>query len=81
MNWQPIETAPKDGTEILLVWDWVTDISKGRGIIMSKWHCSTHMFSAIDHDCRRNPKPECKVGWGYWGGSFSYWMPLPELPK
>jgi hypothetical protein len=38
-EWQPIETAPKDGTEILACWDAPTPEYKARGLI--RW----------DHNC------------------------------
>lgn len=66
MGWQPIETAPKDGTRLDLwsengwrypnaAWDWVGD---GMG-----W-TDAHHHGSIEE-----------------GGPFTHWMPLPEPPK
>ena len=73
MQWQPIETAPKDGTEVLLyqprgafkpwkgrIRDWAVNIGY--------WH--------------QPGNPEHP---GYWMGNRqmrpTHWMPLPEPPR
>ena len=74
MKWQPIETAPKDGTEILLLipLDWQSStiieprIGKGRYVATGWFTCE---------------------GWlnrlGQWVNEETptHWMPLPEPPK
>jgi len=65
MNWQPIETAPKDGTFVLLsghelpVWQgsWVGRVGR---YPINGWT----RFNSVDID---------------W--SPTHWMPLPEPPK
>lgn len=71
-DWQPIETAPRDGTRVLL---WACDpcYPKGKPLVgyfeNNKWHLSGHEFT------------EC------WINNFdeyfnpTHWMPLPEPPK
>jgi hypothetical protein len=70
MNWQPIETAPRDGKENVLLFDgktvsaggWTTDLDAG-----AEYEGQLGMF-----------------GW-WWieGGDCAptHWMPLPEPPK
>ena len=70
-DWQPIETAPKDGTRILL---WDTDevvIAKWDDISMGGaegWQIAVvNMLSGLKHyEAAFNP---------------THWMPLPEPPR
>jgi hypothetical protein len=62
--WQPIETAPKDGTHILAVMPWLPDAK----ILFwapyaNEWRCPAS---------ERGPNPE---GW-----LPTHWMPLPTPP-
>lgn len=77
-GWQPIETAPKDGTEVLLVWHWNSGIHKGVTVITARWYCRTHVHKSSAHDCPN--VPECKMGWDAYAGWMSHWMPLPTPP-
>lgn len=66
MKWQPIETAPKDGTTILL-WSPRMQWEKQKNIaIMAYWS-----------DCGWYDGH----GGGWGGRAFSHWMPLPEPPQ
>ena len=63
-EWQPIETAPKDGTEVLL-WD--------GGVYLGHWLSKTWVWvmaprDAIDH--------RAHLDWCH----PTRWMPLPEPP-
>jgi hypothetical protein len=69
MTWQPIETAPKDGSTVIL---WFSDGSflnigryRPRGAVRKHPHCG--WVTAWDFD------PFIKQP--------SHWMPLPEPPK
>jgi len=78
MEWQPIETAPKDGTDILVMYI----------------HISTQcVFNAfwIKHEEGLN-EPEDEGWWSYvWSEvgrtlltdkqTPTYWMPLPQPPE
>ena len=73
MEWKPIETAPKDGTEIL--------ITDGRDMIVACWTKNGRSF-------RDESFGEKADGWsapldGYVGGldDATHWMPLPDLPE
>jgi hypothetical protein len=68
MNWQPIETAPKDG-RIILGWQGNKGRWQGRGIHEVRWSNDGYIdgwFCIYDEDEQTNP---------------SHWMPLPEPPK
>lgn len=73
-NWQPIDTAPKDGNALLLNigWPWP---------IMGMWNdCQKEWVCAY---------PQCNVVGGQWNDTYfeneydtpTHWMPLPELPE
>jgi hypothetical protein len=70
MDWQPIETAPKDGTVIDL-WD-------RYGFRWTNRHWGHHSFL--------HGKPTDEPSWGAPttdgpGPDPSHWMPLPEPPE
>ena len=74
--WQPIETAPKDGTEVLLAVGLRAGIPGTClvGHYMKGGHCIE------DH-------PPINAGWYFWNGCMfdeaskpTHWMPLPEVP-
>ena len=73
MDWQPIETAPKDGTEFQA---WVTHGRDQKGFWEPKCRYSEHgafeMWGRVDYDCD---------GWDtYPGHTPTHWMPLPAPP-
>lgn len=79
MNWQPIETAPKDGTLVLIV-----DESGSMEVsgYIAQWEKRVEWVrKAKDGDVYREVKDEC----GYWDTDEitcpTNWMPLPEPPK
>ncbi len=71
--WQPIETAPKDGTRIMVASEhgaWIAEYlpvyesgyrpdSPWNSVMLNHWHIPQHL---------RHIKP-------------THWMPLPEPPK
>jgi len=77
MKWQPIETAPRDGTEILGFWQYVYhgDNARTCGQRVIAWdkqwngwlddEGETHTYGAVENK----------------GGLFTNWMPLPEPPE
>ena len=73
MEWQPIETAPKDGTEILL-----TD---GAFTHCGRWYDKNnpkYPWKFLDFTYRW--KDELN-GWQDNKYGPTHWMPLPEPPK
>lgn len=66
-GWQPIETAPKDGTEIL-IW--------GIGL------CCSSAVCWLSHDIDWWHVEDGKHGpWPIRGASPTHWMPLPAPPR
>lgn len=67
-EWQPIETAPKDGTEIL-VW-------MGARILLARWDAETY------HK-RPRPHWSSFVMGRTWSrdNQPTHWVPLPDPPK
>lgn len=74
-GWQPIETAPKDGTTVL-VW------FKPHGCMSVRWTdrdegpTSKHAHWHVD-DYKHGPHPVR----GYKDEDTTHWMPLPEAPE
>lgn len=76
LKWEPIETAPKDGREVLM-------IAKRAGVsgsfLVGHYMPGGHCIE--DH-------PPIDAGWYFWNGCMfdwtsnpTHWMPLPEPPK
>jgi hypothetical protein len=71
MDWQPIETAPKDGAEFLAYWDRATAVNGNLGMAVTCWY---------DYGGGM-------MGWYGAGPNgivltgATHWMPLPEPPK
>ncbi|MCC3246642.1 hypothetical protein LG047_15175 [Methylocystis sp. WRRC1] len=68
--WQPIETAPKDGTNIL-----VFDLSGGDAFVVEARYC-------VDQYGERWRYVDTVLYYEYpLGPTFAFWVPLPEPPK
>jgi hypothetical protein len=70
-DWQYIETAPKDGTDILL-YGYLTgevETHKPPVKIVSKAHWNGSQWQVSD-----------TCGYRFWIISAAYWMPLPKPP-
>lgn len=73
--WQPIETAPKDFTPVLLWWN----APIGRpSVVLARWCCRTHVHLSRPHACPT--EPDCAMGWDSYAGEMTHWMPLPDPP-
>lgn len=73
-TWQPIETAPKDGTKIL-VFTAIGDIEIGQ------W-CTTEWDRYELHDADRNLYTRRVDIHEFWNNNFpTHWMPLPAAPE
>ena len=79
MEWQSIETAPKDGTKVLIVnGDGAIDVAE----YVEQWNERDEWVrKAKDGDVYRTVREEC----GYWDTDTAYcpthWMPLPVAPN
>jgi hypothetical protein len=76
-EWQPIDTAPKDGTEVLLMVERRAGMTGCSlvGHYMQGGHCIE------DH-------PPISAGWYFWNGCMfdtaakpTHWLPLPSAPE
>lgn len=76
-EWMPIESAPRDGTEVILY----EDGSYGIG----RWVDTSHQEQRlISSKGRRETYEWFDVKSGYWEDTMfapTHWMPLPEPPK
>lgn len=71
-RWQPIETAPKDGTAILLSNERGAWMAKYDPVYPSGYRPENPWFSLmLNHDHMRKGKPYAPT----------HWMPLPTPPK
>lgn len=74
MEWQPIETAPRDGTYVLL-YEPNLDIASGNKTFVGKFgrvkYDSYGSKGVIFEDLSTEP----------WDWYPTHWMPLPEPPK
>ena len=84
MEWQPIETAPRDGTEIIAVFSSDYGGTQEKPTVYgpwtaafrrNKWMASWDDASVVERE-------------GYWGTDYmetpldpTHWMPLPEPPR
>lgn len=80
MNWQPIDTAPKDGSAVLLCWavnadgeriDWSAEPqTAGVFVQVASWRGEEGWIVYCDHvqDPTLHFRP-------------THWMPLPESPQ
>jgi len=72
-QWQPIETAPRDGRTILCFWPGFDEsqISAGGAIVgVARWMRPGAGY--IEHWCHEGE-------WTPWDPT--HWMPLPEAPQ
>lgn len=69
MDWQPIETAPRDGTPILAALT-VHDNRTGQ-----KWQQYDVIYADDETGEIHN---DCDFGWAF--DDYEVWMPIPPLP-
>lgn len=80
MDWQTMESAPKDGRKIDLLFPY----PRGRQIDcqwseMLGWHWRERTWGEGDN-CGLLPEAQWKVGC-YPNLAPTYWMPTPEMPQ
>lgn len=70
-EWQPIKTAPRDGTPVL-IWD--------NGVYRAHWSEEAHDYKFEDYPGWQIF--DCEDGfYSVASKSPTHWMPLPEPPK
>lgn len=83
-QWQPIETAPRDGTEILVY-------RKDCGVLLARWIALSEFLtdSEIEKSCLTSEEAD-EPDWFYAdfvaggrldGGTCTHWQPLPQPPQ
>jgi hypothetical protein len=83
MNWQPIETAPKDGTVIMLC--------RGERVTMGEWIEGTDTVEMDYHGTTGEPvgypDEDDFAFWTSYDGGFNedapptHWSPIPKAPE
>ncbi len=77
-QWQPIETAPKDGTHILLVG---IGADNRPMTVIASWTCIEHLFLSSRHPSQCDDCNKEWYGTSRFGIDFTHWMPLPQPPE
>jgi len=72
-EWQPIETAPRDGTQILL-------FVSGSRIEIGSWHVDRGYSGNEEPTWLKNDYDDSSTGYASTPLTPLYWMPLPEAP-
>jgi hypothetical protein len=78
MSWQPIETAPKDGTPILTVCLYDNPPTYE---INSWFEHKYDAYEPVGDDLYRKEEKTFSQGWSNNGHRADFWMPLPEPPS
>lgn len=73
MEWQPRETAPKDGTKILVYEKGLEEFTVTHWYVIERSH-----YEEIGNGLYRKIIDEPTEGWS--SNYFDYWMPLPDVP-
>ena len=69
-EWQPIETAPKDGTIILLSFYYLNGVHTNKSFVaMTEWEKEINGYKILS-----NLEKDGTL-------KISHWMPIPESPK
>lgn len=86
MSWLPIETAPKDGTPILLlsIPDEIEGEVRAASVALGHWHPDGSSWVSSDaadevYELRRTGVWFSGGGW-FQPDEVSHWMPLPQPP-
>ena len=67
-KWQPIDTAPKNGSPILVFWNYVLDGKSWTCYAITRWDEQAHEWTDVEDSDDYFSEP-------------THWMPLPEPPQ
>ncbi|RVQ21809.1 DUF551 domain-containing protein [Sinorhizobium meliloti] len=85
-EWQPIETAPKDGTPIVVLRP-KCDFGRYARVVVAQWGDEQQAFIWAEHfdvfedDMDEKDEKGFYVFDPFESNEFTHWMPLPEPPK
>lgn len=79
-EWKPIETAPKDGTQILIARAG-DDVGVNEIEITEWFSIEQNHYERIKDDIYRKVTDKPIEGWNGNGHRATHWMPLPSPPK
>lgn len=79
-EWQPIETAPKDGTSILVACAG-EDIGMGAVEITEWCVMENYRWELVEGDTYRKVREAPTEFWDGNGHRATHWMPLPAPPN
>lgn len=80
--WEPIDTAPKDGTRVIL-WRGPAESGKQSEMVIAEWHGGEWQWpDEAENPCTHGEWSEEDRQGGYYsdGRYFTHWMPLPAAP-
>jgi len=76
MQWQPIETAPKDGTRILVTGEGIIWIASWKEIEIPNDNGIDHFESWVVYECE-----DIYFNYELSHMDITHWQHLPELPQ
>ena len=74
MEWQPIETAPKDGT---LFWGWIND----EGVHVVRWSTAEEVAAEMDDDPADYIDGWVKAADPEDDWTIRFWLPFDAIPS
>ena len=76
-NWQPIETAPKDGTLLLLY----SNTEYYKEVVFGSWRCDNSDYEESEPMWLDTSYDDWSIGLNSCPLYPTHWMPVPEPPN
>lgn len=77
--WRPIETAPMDGTRVML-WRGSPHIGTWAEMVIAEWYDGAWSWPTDNPSTHGEWSPDDLVNGYYSREGFTHWMPLPATP-